>query len=179
MATDLGRRLGMDGSELEVLGYVARVHDVGMLAVGEDLVGSGRRWTDSEHRQVEAPPQAGVQILRPIEFASKVNAIILSHHEHFDGRGYPRGLQGDEIPLGARVLAVLDAYESMTSGRPYREPFLPSEALAELQRCGGTQFDPRVVAEFARVLAESAESERGSARRDARAESERNRDVVR
>jgi signal transduction histidine kinase/HD-GYP domain-containing protein (c-di-GMP phosphodiesterase class II) len=179
MATDLGRRLGMDGSELEVLGYVARVHDVGMLAVGEDLVGSGRRWTDSEHRQVEAHPQAGVQILRPIEFASKVNAIILSHHEHFDGRGYPRGLQGDEIPLGARVLAVLDAYESMTSGRPYREPFLPSEALAELQRCGGTQFDPRVVAEFARVLAESAESERGSARRDARAESERNRDVVR
>lgn len=179
MATDLGRRLGMDGSELEVLGYVARVHDVGMLAVGEDLVGSGRRWTDTEHRQVEGHPQAGVQILRPIEFASKVNAIILSHHEHFDGGGYPRGLQGDEIPLGARVLAVLDAYESMTTGRPYREPFLPAEALAELQRCGGTQFDPRVVAEFARVLAESAETEPGSARRDARAESERNRDVVR
>ncbi|HET9252730.1 MAG TPA: HD domain-containing phosphohydrolase [Candidatus Eisenbacteria bacterium] len=161
MATDVGKRLGMDEAELEVLGYVARVHDVGMLAVGEDVLGSGRRWTDTEHRQVEAHPQAGVQILRPIEFASKVNAIILSHHEHFDGRGYPRGLQGEEIPLGARVLAVLDAYESMVAGRPYREPFTSGEALAEIERCAGTQFDPRVVAEFARVLAEGSETERG------------------
>jgi signal transduction histidine kinase/HD-GYP domain-containing protein (c-di-GMP phosphodiesterase class II) len=93
VATNLGKRLGMDEQDLEILGYVARVHDVGMLAVSEDLLGSGR-WSDSEHRQVEAHPQVGVQILRPIEFASKVNAIILSHHEHFDGRGYPRGLQG-------------------------------------------------------------------------------------
>jgi signal transduction histidine kinase/HD-GYP domain-containing protein (c-di-GMP phosphodiesterase class II) len=175
MATDVGTRLGMEESELEVLGYVARVHDVGMLAVGEDLLGSGRRWTEAEHRQVEAHPQAGVQILRPIEFASKVNAIILSHHEHFDGRGYPRGLQGEEIPLGARILAVLDAYESMTSGRPYREPFAPADAVAELLRCGGTQFDPRVVAEFARVLSESGEGARGAAREG----SERSRDVVR
>ena len=158
MATDLGKRLGMEAAELEVLGYVARVHDVGMLAVSEDLVGSGRRWTDTEHRVVEAHPQASVQILRPIEFASKVNSIILSHHEHFDGGGYPRGLQGEEIALGARVLAVLDAYESMVTGRPYREPFTPAEALVEIERCSGTQFDPRVVAEFARVIEETAET---------------------
>jgi HD-GYP domain-containing protein (c-di-GMP phosphodiesterase class II) len=175
VATDLGRCLGMDESELEVLGYVARVHDVGMLSVGDDLLGSGRRWSENEHRMVEAHPQLTVQILRPIEFASKVNAIILSHHEHFDGRGYPRGLQGDEIPLGARVLAVLDAYESMISGRPYRDPFAPAEALAELQRCGGTQFDPRVVAEFARVLAETPDTDRSAARTG----QEWDRDVVR
>ena len=162
MATDMGKRLGMDAAELEVLGYVARVHDVGMLAVGEELVGSTRRWTDTEHRQVEAHPQATVQILRPIEFASKVNAIILSHHEHYDGRGYPRGLQGAEIALGARVLAVLDAYESMVAGRPYREPLSSAEALAEIQRCAGTQFDPHVVAEFARLLADNAETNRGA-----------------
>ncbi|HEU5310205.1 MAG TPA: HD domain-containing phosphohydrolase, partial [Candidatus Eisenbacteria bacterium] len=184
MATDLGKRLGMDSAELEVLGYVARVHDVGMLAVSEDLVGSGRRWTDSEHRQVEAHPQAAVQILRPIEFASKVNAIILSHHEHYDGGGYPRGLQGEEIPLGARVLAVLDAYEAMVAGRPYREPFTQAEALAEIERCGGSQFDPRVVAEFARLLAERAEPGRDTAPRTApgtdprNAGTDWNRDVV-
>ena len=174
VATNLGKRLGMDEQDLEILGYVARVHDVGMLAVSEDLLGSGR-WSDSEHRQVEAHPQVGVQILRPIEFASKVNAIILSHHEHFDGRGYPRGLQGEEIPLGARILAVLDAYESMITGRPYRDPFTSAEALAELHRCGGAQFDPRVVSEFARVLSETPETERGAAR----AGSEWKRDVVR
>jgi len=184
VAIDLGRRLALDESELEVLGYVARVHDVGMLALGENLLGNSRRWTDSEYRQVESHPQASVQILKPIEFASKVNLLILSHHEHVDGTGYPRGLRGEEIPLGARILAVLDAYEAMTSGRPYREPFTPAEALDELRRCAGKQFDPRVVEEFGRLLAEGGEaldpgrsdtSARGTTARD-RA---RDRDAVR
>ena len=161
IAIDLGRRLRLDEAELEVLGYVARVHDVGMLALGEDLLGSSRRWTEAEHQQVEAHPQAGVQILKPIEFASKVNQLILSHHEHFDGSGYPRGLRGEEIPLGARILAVLDAYDAMTAGRPYREPFTPAEALDELRRCSGTQFDPRVVEEIGRLLADTGETAAG------------------
>jgi signal transduction histidine kinase/putative methionine-R-sulfoxide reductase with GAF domain len=155
LASDLGRRLQMDEDEIAILGYVARVHDIGMLSVGEDLLLSSRRWTESEHRRIEGHPMAGVQLLKPIEGASRVNAIILSHHEHFDGHGYPRGLKGEEIPLGARILAVLDAYESMTAGRPYREPFSEEEAVAELRRCAGAQFDPRVVDEFVRLLATS------------------------
>jgi len=132
-----------------------------MLTLGEDVLGSPRRWTEAEHQQVEAHPQAGVQILKPIEFASKVNHLILSHHEHVDGSGYPRGLRGEEIPLGARILAVLDAYDAMTAGRPYREPFTPAEALDELRRCSGTQFDPRVVDELGRLLTDTGETAAG------------------
>ena len=164
LAMELGRRLRLTEPDLEALGYIARVHDVGMLSVGEDLLKSARRWTESEHRQIEAHPQASVQMLKPIEFASIVNAIVLSHHEHWDGRGYPRGLRGEEIPLGARILAVLDAYDAMTVGRPYREPFSPAEAVAELRRCTGTQFDPRVVDAFAWMLETRDASEPASHR---------------
>ncbi len=152
LATDLGRKLGIPEDELEVLGYVARVHDVGMLAVGEDLIQSSRRWTQQERRRVETHPRDGVRVLQPIEFASRVNEIILSHHEWWDGHGYPRGLRGDDIPLASRILAAVDAFEAMTLGRPYRDAMSEAEALAEIRRCSGTQFDPEVVAELERIL---------------------------
>jgi len=141
---------------VDVLGYVARVHDVGMMAVDDDLLLAARPWSDEERRDVQSHPLTGVQMLRTIEFASKVNEIILGHHEHWDGHGYPRGLSHEQIPLPARVLAVVDAFEAMTAGRPYREPFAEAEAVAELRRCSGSQFDPRVVEEFCGMLAEDA-----------------------
>jgi HD-GYP domain-containing protein (c-di-GMP phosphodiesterase class II) len=153
LATDLGRKLGLPEEDLEVLGYVARVHDVGMLAVGEDMIQSSRRWTQQERRRVETHPRDGVRVLQPIEFASRVNEIILSHHEYWDGHGYPRGLAGEEIPLASRILALVDAFEAMTLGRPYRDSMSEAEALAEIRRCTGTQFDPRVVAELEEILA--------------------------
>lgn len=152
----MGRRLGLDEEDVEVLGYVARVHDVGMLTVGEDVRLSARRWTEQEHRQVEGHPRDGIRLLQPIEFASRVNEIILCHHEHYDGRGYPRGLAGEQIPLASRILAVIDAHEAMTLGRPYRDAIPEADALAELTRCSGTQFDPRVVEELTRFLGEQA-----------------------
>lgn len=154
LATDLGRRMGLVESDLEVLGYVARVHDVGMLSVGEELILSSRRWTEQERRRAETHPRDGVRMLQPIEFASRVNEMILGHHEHWDGHGYPRGLQGEDIPLASRILALVDAFEAMTLGRPYRDSIPESEALAEIRRCSGTQFDPKVVEEFERLMAE-------------------------
>jgi signal transduction histidine kinase/HD-GYP domain-containing protein (c-di-GMP phosphodiesterase class II) len=162
LATDLGRRLGLPEDELEVLGYVARVHDVGMLAVGEDLIMSSRRWTEQERRRVEGHPRDGVRVLQPIEFASRVNEIIMGHHEHFDGHGYPRGLHGSEIPLAARILALVDAFEAMTLGRPYRDSVPEAEAIAEIRRCSGTQFDPRVVEEFERLIAKTGGARTGA-----------------
>jgi HD-GYP domain-containing protein (c-di-GMP phosphodiesterase class II) len=156
LATDLGRRLGLPESDLEVLGYVARVHDVGMLSIGEDMILSSRRWTEQERRRAETHPQDAVRVLQPIEFASRVNEMILGHHEHWDGHGYPRGLAGEEISLASRILAVVDAFEAMTLGRPYRDSVPELEALAEIRRCAGTQFDPRVVEEFDRLMAERA-----------------------
>jgi signal transduction histidine kinase/HD-GYP domain-containing protein (c-di-GMP phosphodiesterase class II) len=154
LATRLARRLGLSEEDVEVLGYVARVHDVGMLAIGADLLDSARGLSEEERDALTRHPQEGIRVLKPIEFASKVNEIILAHHEHWDGRGYPRGLAGQEIPLGARILAVVDAFESMTIGRPYRDALPEAEARAELKRCSGTQFDPRVCEAFEAVLAE-------------------------
>ena len=154
LATALGRRLGLPEEEIEVLGYVARVHDVGMLSVGDELLRGSRRLSDEERDRLARHPQEGVRLLRPIEFAAKANEIILAHHERHDGHGYPRGLAGSDIPVGARILSVVDAFESMTVGRPYREPIPEEEAVAEIRKCAGTQFDPRVVDEFVRILAE-------------------------
>jgi HD-GYP domain-containing protein (c-di-GMP phosphodiesterase class II) len=136
-----------------VLGYVARVHDVGMLAVGVDLLDSARRLSEVERDAVNRHPQEGIRVLRPIEFASRVNEIILAHHEHWDGHGYPRGLSGAEIPVGARILAVVDAFESMTVGRPYRDALPEAEARDEILRHSGSQFDPQVCSVFEEVLA--------------------------
>lgn len=156
LATEVGRRLALPQDEIDVLGYVARVHDVGMLAVDEERWSSPRAWGEQEHREVEAHPQSAVRILRPLEFAAKVNEIILAHHEHVDGRGYPRGLRGEKIPLAARIVAAIDAFESLTVGRPYRDPVSDQEALAELQRAAGSQFDAEVVACLVVIVNERA-----------------------
>jgi len=158
LATELGRRLALPADEIEVLGYVARVHDVGMLAVGEDRWSSPNAWGESEHRDVEGHPQTAVRLLRPLEFATHVNEIILAHHEHVDGSGYPRGLRGDQIPLAARIVAAVDAFESLTVGRPYRDPVGDEQALAELRRVSGSQFDPDVVECLAAIVTERAQS---------------------
>jgi HD-GYP domain-containing protein (c-di-GMP phosphodiesterase class II) len=154
MATELGRRLSLPPDEIEVLGYVARVHDVGMLAVGEDRWASPNAWGETEHRDVEGHPQSSVRLLRPLEFATHVNEIILAHHEHMDGSGYPRGLRGEQIPLAARIVAAVDAFESLTVGRPYRDPVNDEQALAELRRVAGSQFDPSVVEALVAIVTE-------------------------
>ncbi len=153
LATELGRRLGLPEDEIEILGYVARVHDVGMVALDESQWANARVWNERERRAVESHPLSAIRLLRPLESAPKVHEIILSHHEHVDGGGYPRGLRGDQIPIASRILAVVDAFESLTVGRPYRDPVSDAEALAELRRASGTQFDPAVVDALALLLA--------------------------
>jgi HD-GYP domain-containing protein (c-di-GMP phosphodiesterase class II) len=93
-----------------------------------------------------------VDILAPIEFLGKVKDAILHHHERFDGKGYPGGVAGDQIPLAARILAVVDAYESMITERPYRKAMRREEAIEELMSCSGTQFDPQVVEHFVEII---------------------------
>jgi signal transduction histidine kinase/putative methionine-R-sulfoxide reductase with GAF domain len=146
------RELGMSGADVDVIGYVAAIHDVGMTRVHDQVLRAARPLKDDERQQVVQHPELSVEIIRSLEYLGSVRELILSHHERWDGSGYPRGLAGEEIPLGSRVLAVVDAYESMTAGRAYRAPRSRDEALAELRAGAGSQFDLRVVEALLRVL---------------------------
>lgn len=157
LARGVARELGMSESEIDVIGYVASIHDVGMTRI-QSRVAHGQRLADEQRAAVLTHPEVSLEILRPLEYMGSVREVILSHHEHWDGSGYPRGLSGEEIPLGARILAVTDAYDSIVHGRPYRAALDRSEALAELLRHAGRQFDPEVVAALARVLERDEEA---------------------
>jgi signal transduction histidine kinase/HD-GYP domain-containing protein (c-di-GMP phosphodiesterase class II) len=151
LATATGRRLGLGQRDLEVLAYVASVHDVGMGHIDPAALDAPGELNSRTLAEVSRHPIRSVETLKPIEFEEQVTEIILAHHERMDGRGYPRGLKGDQIPLGARIIGVLDAYVSMTTGRPYRAAMSHNEAIAELRRCAGSQFDPKVVDVFMQI----------------------------
>jgi len=151
-AVEIARRMGMQGRELGVMAYVASIHDVGMVRIGRRLVESSSRFGEKELELLRKHPEEGSDIVKPIEFMGQVYELILCHHEKVDGTGYPRELRGYQIPLGARILAVVDAYESMRLGRPYREPLGEAKALEELRRCAGSQFDEEVVATLIQVI---------------------------
>jgi HD-GYP domain-containing protein (c-di-GMP phosphodiesterase class II) len=142
----------MSAAEIDIVGFAAATHDVGMTRVRERVMQAPRALREDERRELAQHPELGAEIIRPLEDLGALRELILSHHERWDGSGYPRGIAGEDIPLGSRVLAVVDAIESMTSGRPYRPARRRDEAIAELRREAGRQFDPAVVEALARVL---------------------------
>jgi HD-GYP domain-containing protein (c-di-GMP phosphodiesterase class II) len=139
-------------AEIGVIGFAATVHDVGMTMVDEDALDRADRLSRTEREHMEKHAELGAELLRPLEAMGAVREVVLSHHEWWDGTGYPRRLKDDEIPIGARVLAVVDAFESMTLGRAHRGALSREEALVEIARLGGRQFDPEVVEAFERAL---------------------------
>jgi len=152
-AVAVARHLGLGDEESRVLAYVASIHDVGMTHIDSALLEEPGQLEPGTWTEVTQHPARTVEILKPIEFQEHVAEIIMAHHERMDGRGYPRGLAGEQIPIGARIISVVDAYESMTVGRPYRQAMSHEEAVCELQHCAGSQFDPRVVEAFVQLFA--------------------------
>lgn len=146
------RKLRLSEKEVQAIQYVSSVHDVGMTCVSEEILKKTFELSPAEMEEIRKHPQRGAAIMRPLEFVELVSQSILFHHERPDGRGYPMGLRGEQIPIGSRIIAVLDAYVSMTSQRPFRACMNPAEAIDELVRHAGTQFDPRVVTAFVEVL---------------------------
>lgn len=159
LARGVARELGLGESEVGVVSFAASVHDVGMHRVGDQILGKEEPLTEEEQALMRRHPDLSAQVLGPLDVVGVVREVVVSHHEWWDGSGYPRGLAGTEIPIGGRILAVVDAYESMTVGRAHRPTRSREEALEELRRRGGTQFDPRVVEAFERALSQIERTE--------------------
>jgi diguanylate cyclase (GGDEF)-like protein len=147
-AAEVGRRLGMSEDELRRLRYAAAFHDIGKIAVPERILNKPGPLTESEKREVERHTLVGEEILSPVSFLEEVLPLVRHCHERWDGAGYPDGLAGDSIPLGARVILVCDAHDAMTTDRPYRRALAPDVALAEIREAAGRQFDSRVADVF-------------------------------
>jgi putative nucleotidyltransferase with HDIG domain len=157
IAEAIARRLGWDEQRLELLRVGGPLHDVGKLGVSEEVLAKPGRLDEEELAQIREHPKLGARILMRVAALRGALPYVLYHHERWDGRGYPTGRAGDEIPLEARVLAVADAFDAMTSDRPYGPALEREEALAEVARCAGTQFDPEIVRIFLELFAEPAE----------------------
>ncbi|MGW2396867.1 HD-GYP domain-containing protein [Kitasatospora sp. NPDC001664] len=150
----IARQLGMAEDRLRTLHFAGTLHDVGKLGVATELLRRNGPLTEAERRAVEVHPVFGFELVRGIDFLGEARGGILHHHERMDGRGYPNGLAGDRIPEFARIISVADAFDSMTSTRSYRRGRPVAEAVTELERCAGSQFDPRMVRALVEAVAE-------------------------
>ena len=150
----IAERVGLHGEELDVFKYGALLHDVGKLAIRRSTLTKPGKLEDFEFDEIKEHPVLGARIVKEIEFLSPALDGVLYHHERLDGSGYPAGLAGDLVPLHARMMAVADTFDAMTSTRAYRGAKSMEEALAELRRCSGTQFDPKMVEIFLQAIQE-------------------------
>ena len=154
LAVAVGRELDLDEEHLRDLRYGAIFHDIGKIAIPDAILNKAGPLSPEERRVIETHPLAGEQILAPVPFLARVRRIVRHDHERWDGTGYPDGLRGLQIPVGARIVFVVDSFHAMVSDRPYRRAMPERAARDELLRCAGTQFDPAVVDAFLRVLDE-------------------------
>ena len=151
-AVAVAARIGIEeGRELRAIEAGALLHDIGKLAVPEHILNKPGKLTDAEFNRIKAHAQVGAEILSEVEFPYPVVPIVRHHHENWDGTGYPDGLSGDAIPVGARILSVVDCYDALTSDRPYRRALSPEEACSIIEARQGTMYDPAIVQAFRQV----------------------------
>lgn len=160
LAVALARAVGVSDDELEGVYIGAVLHDIGKIAVPTEILIGSHPLTEEEWALIKRHPLDGARIISSVQFPWDVKSVILQHHERFDGMGYPAGLRGEEIVLFARIFAVVDAFEAMTSDRPYRRAMAEEKALDEITGNAGTQFDP----DIARTFVELRRSEAGAQR---------------
>jgi len=153
-ATLIAERMGLAHEQRTALEMAAYLHDIGKIGVKEEILLKPGMLTEDEMDQMRHHPLIGANILKPVAFPWAITPVVRHHHEHYDGSGYPAGLTGEEIPLLARILTAADSYEAMTADRPYRAGRSSAEAITEMRKCAGSQFDPRVVELLAEIVEE-------------------------
>jgi diguanylate cyclase (GGDEF)-like protein len=151
-AVEIARLLRLPKNEIEHIRKAAILHDIGKVGINENILLKKSKLTDKEFELMKQHPQLSTDIIRPLHFLRGTVPFILYHHERWDGKGYPNGLKGNEIPIGARIIAIVDAYRSLTANRPYRKAYARNEAMKILEKESGTKFDPRVTSAFLEIL---------------------------
>jgi HD-GYP domain-containing protein (c-di-GMP phosphodiesterase class II) len=156
LVEQVARRVGVSGEDLVQLRHAASLHDIGKVAIPDAILRKAGPLDDDEWAFIRSHTEIGERILAAAPALRQAATLVRSSHEAWDGSGYPDGLAGEEIPLGSRIIAVCDAFDAMISDRPYVKAKATQQALAELRRCAGTQFDPEVVTVFEHVMAARA-----------------------
>lgn len=151
-AIKIARQLQLAEADREILHYTGYIHDVGKIAIPDAILNKPAKLTPAERAIIQLHPIKGQEMLLPLKFLEKGMPVVRHHHERYDGKGYPDGLEKKQIPLGARILATADAFDAMISERPYRPKLSLQEAVAELRVNSGTQFDPEIITVFLEVL---------------------------
>ena len=148
----IAQKMGIDGEEVEKIRYAAVLHDIGKIKIKEEILNKPGKLTNEEFNILKQHPTHGAKMLKPVEEFNEILPYLYHHHERFDGRGYPQGLSGVNIPLASRIMAVADTFDAMTSNRPYRRAMPVSKAVTELENNSGTQFDPDIVKIFLAII---------------------------
>lgn len=150
-AINLGRHMRLSEEELSIIAKGALLHDIGKIGVPDQILLKPDKLTEEEWELMRKHPEFGYELLKKIEFLEKSAQIVRTHHERYDGQGYPSGLAGEDIPLGSRIFSVVDALDAMTSQRTYRDAIPFEEAVQKVAEAAGTQFDPKVVEVFMQI----------------------------
>ncbi len=152
LSISLGKFIGLERKLLGKVELAASLHDIGKIGITDAVLNKPGRLTEEEYEHVKGHAVLGEEIVKPIIEDKDIRESIRHHHERFDGKGYPDGLAGDKIPLGGRIIALADAFDAMTSDRPYRKAYSKEEAMEMVEENAGTQFDPEMAAEFLKVI---------------------------
>lgn len=151
-ALEISKALGLPQEEMELVKQAAMLHDLGKIGVSENILLKKTKLTKKEFEEIKKHPQIGADIIRPLQFLHGIIPFIFYHHERWDGKGYPSGIRGEDIPIGARIIALADVYQALISDRPYRKAYSKREALRIIKNGSGTQFDPRIVSAFFEIM---------------------------
>jgi len=152
MALQLGKSIKLSRNEIDELSLLATIHDIGKVAILDVILNKKENLSKKEWETIKRHPEIGYRIAVSSNQLSSIAEYILTVHEWWDGNGYPQGLKGEKIPVLSRIIAIVDAYEVMITGRPYKKAVSKKEAIAELEKCSGTQFDPDLVKRFIEIL---------------------------
>jgi diguanylate cyclase (GGDEF)-like protein/PAS domain S-box-containing protein len=151
-ATAVAKEINLPKEDIELIKQAAILHDLGKIGISENILLKKGKLNKKEFEEIKKHPQIGADIIRPIQFLHDLIPFIFYHHERWDGKGYPSGIKGEDIPLGARVIAIADVYQALISDRPYHKAFTKNAAIDIIKKSSGTQFDPRIVSAFLKVV---------------------------